>query len=61
MSLNKVFQEITKVEPWLKIAQAIKSESTYKIASPNSLFPVMSQTSNPPAIATPKGAAISHS
>jgi hypothetical protein len=41
MSLNKVFQEITKVEPWLKIAQAIKSESTYKIASPNSLFPVI--------------------
>jgi hypothetical protein len=38
MSLASVFIEITKVEPWLKIAQAIKSESVYKIASPNSLF-----------------------
>ena len=41
MSLNSVFAEITRVEPWLKIAQAIKSESTYKIASPNSLFPII--------------------
>jgi transcription-repair coupling factor (superfamily II helicase) len=41
MSLDSVFKEITKVEPWLKIAQAIKSESVYKIASPNSLFPVI--------------------
>ena len=41
MSLNSVFAEITRVEPWLKIAQAIKNESTYKIASPNSLFPII--------------------
>ena len=41
MSLKLVLEEITKVEPWLKIAQALNSESTYKIASPNSLFPVI--------------------
>jgi len=41
MSLKLVLEEITKVEPWLKIAQALNSESTYKIASPNSLFPII--------------------
>jgi transcription-repair coupling factor (superfamily II helicase) len=41
MTLVKVFDEITKSLTWQQITKAIKTESTYKIAAPNSLFPVI--------------------
>ena len=41
MSLALTLQEIVKSKSWLQIVEAIKTESVYKIASPNSLFPVI--------------------
>ena len=46
MSLNHLFQEITKNQVWQKIVQALDSETTYKIASPNSLFPIITNLIN---------------
>ena len=46
MSLNHLFQEVTKNQVWQKIVQALDSETTYKIASPNSLFPIITNLIN---------------
>ena len=46
MSLNHLFQEVTKNQVWQKIVRALDSETTYKIASPNSLFPIITNLIN---------------